>query len=514
MVKQPLRVLDYFYAQEEHMKGIMIQGTSSDAGKSFLVTALCRIFADYGFKTCPFKSQNMSNNSYVTFDGYEIGRAQGVQAEAARQEPNVFMNPILLKPKNETQSEIVLFGKVYETKEGKDYYKDFSMDEGMKAVRKSLEYIENNYDAVVIEGAGSPVEMNLNDREIVNMRIAREADVPVILVTDIDRGGSFGSIVGTLELLGHDRKRVKGIIFNKFRGDLSLFDDGVKFIEEYTGVKVLGVLPYLKNIKIETEDSLSTNHYYKSCADKKVTIGVVNMPFVSNNTDIEIFRHENDVEIKTIEPFTDLSQFDAVIIPGTKSTILDMQYLHEKGTAQKIRDFYHSGGYVFGICGGYQMLGEKINDDIMADNHTVTQINGLSLLPVQTYFKNEKTVRRVSGTVIHKALKACKVSGYEIHLGVTSQDDDKDYLPFIALEDSVDGLADMNFKAAGTYMHNIFHNDEFRNNWLNLIRKSKGYPDKAVISTDYLKEEDYDTLAREVSQHLDIEYIMNLVNRK
>jgi adenosylcobyric acid synthase len=494
------------------MRGIMIQGTSSDAGKSFLVTALCRIFADYGLKTCPFKSQNMSNNSYVTFDGYEIGRAQGVQAEAAKEEPNVYMNPILLKPKKDTQSEIVLMGKVFESQEGKDYYKNFTLNEGIRAVRKSLEYIENNYDVIVIEGAGSPVEMNLNATEIVNMRIAREADVPVILVTDIDRGGSFGSIVGTLELLGDDRKRIKGIIFNKFRGDLSLFDDGVKFIEEYTGIKVVGVMPYLKNIKVENEDNLSTDYYYKSSKKEKVIIGVVNMPFVSNNTDIEIFRYEDDVEIRAIDQFADFNLFDAVIIPGTKSTIQDMQYLHNMGISKKIKEFYQSGGYVFGICGGYQMLGEKISDDIMVDSHSISEIEGLSLLPVQTHFESEKTVKRVSGMVIHQAFRGCKVSGYEIHLGVTSPIENDEFLPLMKIEEYVDGLADRDFKVAGTYMHNIFHNDEFRNNWLNLIRKSKGYSEKPVINTYSLKEEDYNNLAKEAYNYLDVAYIMNLIN--
>ncbi len=495
------------------MKGIMIQGTSSDAGKSFLVTALCRVFADYGLKTCPFKSQNMSNNSYVTFDGCEIGRAQGVQAEAAREEPNVYMNPILLKPKKDTQSEIVLMGKVFESQDGKDYYKSFTMHEGIQAVRKSLEYIENNYDAIVIEGAGSPVEVNLNDREIVNMRIAREADVPVLLVTDVDRGGSFGSIVGTLQLLGKDRQRVKGIIFNKFRGDVSLFEDGVKFIENYTGIKVVGVMPFLKDIRIENEDNLSTDYCYTSREKEKVTIGVVTMPYVSNNTDIEVFRCEEDVEIKAIDRFTDIHLFDAVIIPGTKSTMEDMQYLLHTGIGQRIREFYQSGGYVFGLCGGYQMLGEKISDEMMIDSRSVTQIEGLCLLPVQTRFQSEKTVKRVEGTVMHPAFHGCRVSGYEIHLGVTNQTASHDFLPLVKNTDYVDGLADLNFKAAGTYMHNIFHNDEFRNGWLNLIRKSKGYPERPVVNTNLVKEDSYAALAKEVREHLDIEYIMNLLNR-
>ena len=495
------------------MKGIMIQGTSSDAGKSFLVTALCRILSDSGLKVCPFKSQNMSNNSYVTFDGCEIGRAQGVQAEAAREEPSVYMNPILLKPKKDTQSEVVLFGKVFKTQDGKDYYKDFTMREGIQAVRKSLAFIENHYDAIVIEGAGSPVEMNLNDREIVNMCVAREADVPVILVTDVDRGGSFGSIVGTLELLGEDRERVKGIIFNKFRGDLSLFEDGVKFIEDYTGIKVVGVMPYLKDIKIENEDNLSTDYFYKSSQNEKITIGVVSMPFVSNNTDIEIFRYEKDVEIRAIDQFTDVSHFDAVIIPGTKSTIEDMQYLHTSGIGKKIKEFYQSGGYVFGLCGGYQMLGKTISDDMKIDNPFVTQIDGLSLLPVQTCFQSEKTVKRVSGTVMHPAFHGCKVSGYEIHLGVTTFPAKGEFLPVVTMEKYTDGLSDQNFRVAGTYMHNIFHNDEFRNGWLNLIRKAKGYLECPVVDTNCLKEADYTALAKEANKHLDIAYIMNLIHQ-
>lgn len=494
------------------MRGIMIQGTSSDAGKSFLVTALCRIFADAGLKTCPFKSQNMSNNSYVTLDGFEIGRAQGVQAEAARQEPNIHMNPILLKPKKDTESEIVLFGKVFKSKEGKDYYKDFTLNEGIKAVRQSLKEIEENYDVIVIEGAGSPVEMNLNDREIVNMRIAREADVPVLLVTDIDRGGSMGSIVGTLELLGEDAKRVKGIIFNKFRGDRSLFEDGVKFIEEYTGVKVVGVMPYLKDIRIENEDNLSTNYNFKSNMNEKIIIGVVNMPFVSNNTDIEIFRYDSDVEIRTIDQFTDFNTLDAVIIPGTKSTIKDMKYMHDVEISKKIREFYNEGGFIFGICGGYQMLGEKISDELMIDNNILTEIEGISLLPVHTSFVSEKTVKRTSGIIIHPLFKPCKVSGYEIHLGLSKTLDNDRFVPVIKTEEYTDGLADKNFKVAGTYFHNIFHNDEFRNGWLNMIRKSKGYSERAIVDTNNLKESDYDALANETAKYLDIEYIMNLLN--
>ncbi len=496
------------------MKGIMIQGTSSDAGKSFLVTALCRVFANEGLQVCPFKSQNMSNNSYVTLDGCEIGRAQGVQAEAARREPATFMNPILLKPKKDTCSEIVLFGKVHSAPEGADYYKDFTLGEGIRAVRQALKTIEETCELVVIEGAGSPVEMNLNDREIVNMRIACEADVPVILVTDIDRGGSMGSIVGTLELLGEHRKRVKGLIFNKFRGDLSLFEDGVKFIEEYTGIKVVGVMPFLKDVIIENEDNLSTDYCYQSTEAKRIVIGVVELPFVSNNTDVEIFRYESDVEIRNIDRRTDFSLLDAVIIPGTKSTMPDMQYLEQSGIAGKIDTFARAGGTVFGICGGYQMLGREILDGDGIDNGSLSAIGGLGLLPVRTRFEKNKTVQRAAGHIIHPALGPHSLHGYEIHFGQTEILVNDGFYPVASMEQGPDGLADKDFKVAGTYVHGIFHNDGFRNSWLNIIRKHKGYPPKAAVNTVRMKEEDYDRLAAYAIKYLDMNYIGKIINRE
>ncbi|MEG1500695.1 MAG: cobyric acid synthase, partial [Clostridiales bacterium] len=241
------------------MKGIMIQGCSSDAGKSFIATAICRVLSNKGYLVCPFKSQNMSNNSYVTADGGEIGRAQGEQARAARQEPTVFMNPILLKPQKTTGAEIILFGQVYDSMNGREYQQKFTMNKGLQAVDQALEHIRENFELIVIEGAGSPAEINLNDREIVNMRIANRADVPVLLVVDVNRGGSFASVVGTLELVGEDRQRIKGIIFNNFRGDVSLFADGAQWIEDYTGIKVVGIMPHLDDVILAGEDSLSIN---------------------------------------------------------------------------------------------------------------------------------------------------------------------------------------------------------------------------------------------------------------
>jgi adenosylcobyric acid synthase len=492
------------------MKGVMIQGTSSDSGKSFIVTALCRIFSDMGYKVCPFKSQNMSNNSYVTEDGCEMGRAQGVQAEAARLEPQTFMNPILLKPRRDNSSEIVLMGKVYDAPCDKNYFKNFTMTKGLETLRTSLRHIADNFELIVAEGAGSPAEVNLNDGEIANMRVAREADIPVVLVTDVDRGGSMASIVGTLELLGEDRKRVKGIIFNKFRGDISLFEDAVEWTEKYTGVKVLGVMPMLHDVVIEAEDSMTFNWSSSRSAENCINIGVIKFPRVSNHTDIEAFRYEEDVRVAEISPYEPLDTFDAVILPGTKSTVLDMKFLHDSGLAEKIIDFRSHGGFVFGLCGGYQMMGKKICDSEFKDNDQIAEINGLGLLPVVTTFNDVKLTQKRSGHEIHPSLASgAEVKGYEIHFGETLFCKEKgDFSPLFELDGEPDGAADASLKSAGTYLHNAFHNDIFRNEWLNKIRAAKGLPLRVPVDTVLEKEKTYDQLAAEAKKHLDIEYLL------
>lgn len=493
--------------------GIMIQGTSSDAGKSFIVTALCRIFSDMGYAVCPFKSQNMSNNSCVTRDGLEMGRAQGVQAEAARVEPQTWMNPILLKPRKDTSSEIVLMGKVYDAPCDKNYYRCFTMTKGLETLREALALIDSKYEVMVCEGAGSPAEVNLNAAEIVNMRVANEADIPVILVADVDRGGSIAAVVGTLELLGEDRKRVKGIIFNKFRGDISLFTDAVEFTEKKTGVKVVGVMPWLTDIIIEGEDILSINWHRCESADdgQKLRIGVVKFPRVSNHTDIEAFRFESDVEIVDIASPRQIPALDAVILPGTKSTVLDMKYLHDSGLAAGIRRFYKDGGTVYGLCGGYQMLGEKIDDRKLRDNDKFTEIEGLGLLPTITTFRDEKTTVRSRGHTIHPFFKErVPMDGYEIHFGVTKPlREDARFAPLFELNGRKDGLADAELRAAGSYLHNAFHNDVFRTAWLNLLRKRRGMAEHDVFSTSAAKEAAYDALAARAREYLDIDYITN-----
>ena len=484
------------------MQGIMIQGCSSDAGKSYVATALCRVLADKGFHVSPFKSQNMANNSYVTWDGGEIGRAQGVQAEAAGVRPETYMNPILLKPRQETGSEIVLFGQVLKTMPGSEYHRSFTMTEGLQAVRKGLQMIAEKYDMIVIEGAGSPAEVNLNAREIVNMRVAREADVPVLLVVDINRGGSFAAIVGTLELLGEDRRRVKGLIFNQFRGDLSLFEDGVRWIEDYTGIKVVGVLPYLEDVHIEGEDSLSINFQHISAArpGQAVELGIVRLPYISNHTDMEIFQYEQDVNIRFIDDFTALENFDAIIIPGTKSTIGDLLHLEQSGLAERLRNYQ---GFVFGICGGYQMLGEQLIDE-----------DGVDLLPLTTRFQAQKSVSQVQAVGCHPLTAAMPVEGYEIHLGCTELNSAAVQPLWQLAGGEPEGAATADLHQAGSYLHNVFHNDNFRTVWLNQIRRAKGLPERPLVDTQAQKEAQYQKLADYARQYLDMDYIMSIINKE
>lgn len=492
------------------MKGIMIQGTSSDVGKSYVTTALCRILANKGYKVAPYKSQNMSNNSYVTYDGKEIGRAQGVQAEAAKAEPNVYMNPILLKPMADTKSEVVLLGEVFRPFDGRGYREKFAMEKGIEVIKESLNYIEENYDAIVIEGAGSPAEINLNDREIVNMRVANLADVDVLLVVDIDRGGSFASVVGTLELLGEDRNRIKGIIFNKFRGDISLLQDGLDWLEEYTDIKVVGVVPYIKDVYVEVEDAQSDALLHSYSVDDPLDIAVIHMERISNNTDVEAFIHEEDVKLRIVKDAKRFGKPDAIIIPGTKSTIADLEYLVESGLYDEIKKYNENGGIIFGICGGYQVLGNKLIDPVGVDNVKDKAVNGLGILPVETTFNVKKQVRRMVGITLEDNLK---VEGYEIHLGNSERQEN--VLGFAVLDDkTIDGCVIDKGRVIGTYLHNIFHNDVYRNNWLNYVRRKKGLQSREVVDTSKIKEESYEKLAKIVEDSLDIDYIIDIMENK
>lgn len=494
------------------MNGVMIQGTASDVGKSLIVTALCRLFSMEGIKVAPFKSQNMSNNSYVTMDGKEIGRAQGIQAEAANTEATVWMNPILLKPRSDQQSEVVLLGRALETLSGSEYRSSF-YDRGIEVIRESLQHLERQYEMVVIEGAGSPVEINLNDRELVNMKVAELADVPVILVADIDRGGVFASIVGTLTLLKEEeRKRVKGLFINKFRGELSLFVDGIAWLERNTGIPVLGVLPYIENHMVDGEDSLSIRSTHKENRD--IEIAVIHLPFISNYSDMEPFYEEEDVSLRFIKHPSELGHPDAIILPGTKSTINDLHNLLESGLAQKVIDYVNGGGRIIGICGGYQMLATNIVDGAGTDSGIPgKRIRGLGLIDGETVFKKEKRTVRVKGS-IHphtKITKGMSIDGYEIHLGNTEIHEENK--SFLLLENGAgEGYYSRNGKIIGTYVHHLFHNEEWRNYWLNEIRKEKRLPLKEVADWKNRKDKKYDELAIAMKDYMNWEKIKGIVH--
>lgn len=494
------------------MKGVMIQGTASDVGKSLVVTALCRLFALEGERVTPFKSQNMSNNSYVTMDGKEIGRAQGIQAEAAKTEATVGMNPILLKPRSDQLSEVVYLGKALETLSG-SAYRDSFYEKGIAVIQQSLQSLREQFDIVVIEGAGSPAEINLKDRELVNMKVAELADVPVILIADIDRGGVFASIVGTLELLEEtERSRVKGLLINKFRGDIRLFEDGVSWLEEKTGIPVLGVLPYIENHMIDGEDSLSIKANFRQKGE--IDIAVIHLPFISNYSDIEPFDSEEEVSIRFIKSISQFGQPDAVIIPGTKSTIHDLQHLMKTGLAKALVDYAEKGGYIVGICGGYQILGQEIIDAAGTDTGLVgSKLKGLGLIPAETTFVQEKTTIRFKGE-FHPDTNiqgGKSIEGYEIHLGRTEIL--KKERPFLLLENGKkEGYYGEDGKIVGTYVHHLFHNDEWRNHWLNKIRKEKQLPPKDVVHRQDLKEEKYNELALSMKSHMNWEKIKEIVN--
>ena len=479
------------------MNGLMIQATSSNSGKSFIATGLCRLFKNMGINICPFKSQNMSNNSFVTQNGLEISTAQAIQAMAAKLIPQVFMNPIILKPRHQTSSEIILNGRVFAhtTKN----YRDFAMSHGINAIKNSLSHISQNFEAVIIEGAGSPAEINLNAHEIVNMRISKLADVPVILVSDVDRGGSLASVAGTLELLGSDRKRVKGIIYNKFRGDINLFKDAVKWTENYTGIKVLGVLPFIDNINLSPEDSMNIisheNHNHNH-----INIGILKFPGISNFNDFDPFFNETDINLFYVDENISIKKFhdiDALILPGTKNTFAAMKWLIDSGLDIMIKNFK---GFIFGICGGLQIMGREIIDNYHQENDTFTKINGLSIFPFTTRFNNQQKIARQINT--------SQISGYEIHYGTTNYDYDDKFMPLFMIDNKPEGMTD-NQKISCTYIHGIFNNNNFRANWLNKIRKKIYGTHKINAYTANIDV--FDEIAESIKKYIDVNYLVNLL---
>jgi len=509
---------------ERYARVLMVQGTASDVGKSLIVAALCRIFSQDGLAVAPFKSQNMSLNSYVTPDGKEIGRAQGMQADACGVPATTDMNPILLKPSSDRASQVVVHGKPYRTMDAFSYRKDY-LEEAGAIAREALGRLRSRFDAVVLEGAGSPAEINLKDRDIVNMRLAGWADSPVILVADIDRGGVFASIVGTLELLEpEERDRVEGFVINKFRGDVELLRPGLDWLEKRTGKPVLGVIPYLDGLLLEAEDSLSERPgVVRGDADDVLDVAVIRYPRRSNFTDIDPLFAEKDVSVRYVTKMDEFGAPDAVILPGSKNTAEDLLFLRGGYLDRLLLQHRERGGWLAGICGGYQMLGERLTDpEGVESEHRV--LPGLGLFPMRTAFAAEKTTERVAGVAKgwpdgEAEAPVHEIEGYEIHMGVSSFSGDVDRPMTVSATRDVagearsEGARSADGRVWGTYIHGILHNDAFRRDWLNAVRKAKGWkPIEGETAFSRMRENEFDRLADHVREHLDMDAVYRILN--
>ncbi len=501
-------------------KVIMVQGTMSNVGKSILVGGLCRIFKQDGYKVAPFKSQNMALNSFVTKDGLEIGRAQAMQAECAGVEPSVYMNPILLKPTNDVGSQVIVNGEVVGNMAARDYfkYKKQLVPDIMSAYNELAKWA----DIIVIEGAGSPAEINLKSDDIVNMGMAELVDAPVLLVGDIDRGGVFAQLLGTLELLEpKERERVKGLIINKFRGDKSLLLSGIDMLEDRGHVPVVGTVPYVK-LMIDDEDSLSERLSFEEQNENAIVdIAVIRLPRISNFTDVAPFESIDGVNVRFITNPGELESADLVIIPGSKNTISDMIWMRESGMEVAVKRFLKDGAVV-GICGGFQMMGNTITDSEGVENDEesgLCKINGLGLFPLDTSLQETKHRSQTEDcfddmTGIFENLSGEEFVGYEIHNGNTEIDLDniesKD-LDLVERDDEGNVILVQKGNMVGTYVHGIFDNGDLALRLVNSIAEKKGQ--KLDGTTDYMafKENEYDRLADVLRKNLDMDYIYSLL---
>ena len=496
-------------------KAIMVQGTMSNAGKSLLAAGLCRIFKQDGYRVAPFKSQNMALNSFITEDGLEMGRAQVMQAEAAGIKPSVLMNPILLKPTNDVGSQVIVNGEVLGTMSARDYfkYKKTLVPDVMKAYNALAE--EN--DIIVIEGAGSPAEINLKDEDIVNMGMAKMAKAPVLLVGDIDRGGVFAQLIGTVELLEEDEKAmVKGLIINKFRGDKTILDPGVEMLEERSRIPVVGVAPYL-DIQVEDEDSL-TERFDRKQEAGVIDIAVIRTPRISNFTDFNPFESIPGVSLRYVKHPRDLHSPDMIILPGTKNTMGDLIWMREIGMEAAVLKEASRGKLIFGVCGGYQMLGETLSDPHGVENGG--SMKGMGLLPMETVFAEKKTRTRVKGhfgelSGVFAPLSGAEVEGYEIHMGESILKENAGTVTRIT--DSVSGEKKeegaFSGNVCGTYIHGIFDKEASAEAMIRVIGEKKGIDVENMTGVDFaaFKEQQYDILAAELRKHLDMKKIYEIL---
>ena len=497
-------------------KVIMIQGTMSNAGKSLVTAGLCRVFKQDGYKVAPFKSQNMALNSFITKEGLEMGRAQVMQAEACGIEPSVNMNPILLKPTNDVGSQVIVNGEVLGNMSARDYYK--KKTELIPHIMEAYNNLAKEYDIIVMEGAGSPAEINLKENDIVNMGMAKLVNSPVLLVGDIDRGGVFASIAGTLMLLEEDeRKMIKGTIINKFRGDVNILKPGLDMIEEITKTPVVGVVPYME-LDIDDEDSLSERFNNKGTVDL-IDIAVIRLPRISNFTDFNTFEYIPGVSLRYVKSVRELKDPDMIILPGTKNTMEDLKWLRESGLETQILKQAAKGKVIFGICGGYQMLGMELSDPFSVESGGT--MDGMGLLPTKTVFEKEKVRTRVSGNFnevsgILAELSYVEFEGYEIHMGQTTYDFNEEELTTIDNvngEDIIknDGLYKDN--VYGSYIHGIFDKEEVSKAIVESLCIHKGidYSSISTVDIEKYKEEQYDKLAEGIRNSLDMKAIYKIL---
>lgn len=481
---------------------LMIQGTMSNAGKSLVAAGLCRIFKQDGYRVAPFKSQNMALNSYVTEDGLEMGRAQVMQAEAAGIKPSVYMNPILLKPTDDQGSQVIVNGQVRGNMKARDYfaYKTSLIPD----IKNAISHLEREYDIIVIEGAGSPAEINLKQNDIVNMGMAKMVNAPVLLVGDIDRGGVFAQLLGTLELLDEDEKDlIKGLIVNKFRGDKTILDSGIDILEERGHRPVVGVLPYM-DINLEDEDSLSDRFEKKSRG--LLDIAVIKLPHISNFTDFDVFEQLPEVSVRYVRNPRELEHADMIILPGSKSTIADMRWLKERGFEPILHRMVKKGVVLFGICGGYQMLGQKISDPDGVEGGG--SIDGLGFLSNQTILTGEKQRKQTCGVTpeiggVFEKLAGCNYYGYEIHMGRTMNAQGEETRVSVESEGNV----------YGTYIHGFFDHESIAKTVIEALAEYKQVDIQTDSLLDYrqFKEQEYDRLANTMREYLNMDEIYSMM---
>jgi adenosylcobyric acid synthase len=504
-------------------RAIMVLGTGSHVGKSLLTAALCRIFAQHGYRVAPFKSQNMSLNSTATMEGLEIGRAQALQAEAAGIAPSVHMNPVLIKPSGDCSSQVMVRGKIWGQISAADYHQR-RVEELMPVVCESYHTLASSFEVIVLEGAGSPAEMNLKQHDIANMRMAEMADARCLLVGDIDRGGVFASLLGTIELLDPaERDRIRGFCINKFRGDLSLLEPGVRMMEERLGKPCLGVVPYLPALALEEEDSVGLPRVARSgwsttanTLDRPLRIAVVALPSFSNFTDFDSLRMESSVDLLFCRSAELLANADVVVLPGSKQTMSDLQWMLAHGFDRAV-NLHARSGLVVGICGGMQMLGQELADPAGVEQKGCME--GLGLLPITTTMQADKVTRLSSGTIqgsslFGQPLGDDRIAGYEIHVGKTLYLDRSE--PFATLANGEqDGCISADRRVLGTYLHGIFDEDCFRHQFLTAARSfRKLAPPSALNPWKAQREESLNRLAREVSTSLDMRRIFAWVGLK